>query len=87
MPFDFSAVQSLVRCPRSHSELVQDGDGLVSVDPKCRLKYAVRDDIPIMLVDEAKELSLDDWQAVMRRHGRDPLLGTPIEPLANGAQS
>ncbi len=85
MPFDFAAVQNLVRCPRSRSELVPDGDGLVSVDPNCRLKYAVRDDIPIMLVDEATELSMEAWQSVMRQHGRDPQSGRRLETAAGGA--
>ncbi|MCC7422577.1 MAG: hypothetical protein IT428_20035 [Planctomycetaceae bacterium] len=70
MPFSFPAVQGLLRCPKSRSELVQDGDGLVCVDPNCRLKFAVRDNIPIMLIDEATELSVDEWKAVMQRDGR-----------------
>jgi uncharacterized protein YbaR (Trm112 family) len=70
MPFSFPAVQGLLRCPKSRSELVQDGDGLVCTDSNCRLKFVVRDDIPIMLVDEATELSHEQWEAVMRHNGR-----------------
>lgn len=70
MSFRFEAVQDLLRCPKSHSELVQDGDALVSVDPNCRLKYPVRDGIPIMLIDEAEELSQETWRCLMQSRGR-----------------
>lgn len=40
-------------CPKCKGDLVltEPGDGLIC-NP-CRLKYAIRDDIPIMLIDEA----------------------------------
>jgi uncharacterized protein len=60
MPFDFAVLEDLLICPKSKSELVLDGDSLVSVDPACRLRYAIRDGIPIMLVDEARPLDEDD---------------------------
>ncbi len=62
-------------CPKTKAPLILDGETLVSVDPDTRLLYAVKDDIPIMLIDEAVELSLEDWSAVMSRHGRDPVTG------------
>ena len=31
----------------------------------------------VTVVDEAVELSKEQWQAVMTRNGRDPLSGTP----------
>ncbi len=62
-------------CPKTKSALVLDGGGLVSVDPESRLKYAVKDDIPIMLADEAVELSPEEWSDTMSRHGRDPKTG------------
>lgn len=71
MPFSFPAVQGLLRCPKSRSELVLDGDGLVCVDPTCRLRFSVRDDIPVMLVDEATELSVEQWETALRKNHRD----------------
>jgi uncharacterized protein len=40
-------------CPKCKGdiELTSSGDGLVC--PKCRLLYPIKDDIPIMLIDEA----------------------------------
>ncbi|MHB0949653.1 MAG: Trm112 family protein [Gemmatimonadaceae bacterium] len=51
-------------CPRCKGELdYQQGQGSAGdpsesslVCPACRLRYPVRDDIPIMLVDEATPL-------------------------------
>ncbi len=71
MVFDFSAVEDLLRCPKSGAPLVQDGDSLVSTDPNCRLRYAVRDGIPVMLVDDATELTMEQWRDVLRRSGVD----------------
>jgi len=45
-------------CPKCKGDLVltQSGDGLIC--HACSLKYEIRDDIPIMLIDEA--ISLED---------------------------
>lgn len=46
----------ILACPQCKEpvELTSDGGWLVC--RRCRLRYEVRDDIPIMLVDEAKPL-------------------------------
>ena len=43
-------------CPKCKGEieLTQEEDGLIC--ERCRLKYEIREDIPIMLIDEAKPL-------------------------------
>jgi uncharacterized protein YbaR (Trm112 family) len=43
-------------CPKCKGELRlnQTQDSLIC--EKCRLRYEIRDDIPIMLIDEAKNL-------------------------------
>jgi uncharacterized protein YbaR (Trm112 family) len=40
-------------CPKCKSELEYRESEQVLICHKCRLQYAVRDDIPIMLIDEA----------------------------------
>ncbi len=42
-------------CPKCKGDIIllEDETGLVC--PACRLKYPVRDGIPVMLVDEAEE--------------------------------
>jgi hypothetical protein len=76
MPLTLDAVVAMLRCPKSHSPLVRDGDSLVCADPACRLRFAIKDEIPIMLADEAAELAPADWSGVMQRHGRDSDSGT-----------
>jgi uncharacterized protein YbaR (Trm112 family) len=46
----------ILACPKCKGEihLNETGDGLVC--DRCRLLYEIKDDIPIMLIDEAKPL-------------------------------
>jgi uncharacterized protein YbaR (Trm112 family) len=46
----------ILACPKCHSpvHLTPAGDGLVCEN--CRLVYPIKDDIPIMLIDEAVPL-------------------------------
>ena len=71
MAFDFQALRDILVCPKSKRPLVHDGNRLVSTDPDSRLSYEIRDDIPIMLIEEARELPRDEWAAIMQKHGRD----------------
>ncbi len=45
----------ILLCPKCKSEvkLNDDKSGLVCQNSDCRLVYPIRDDIPVMLVDEA----------------------------------
>ena len=46
----------ILRCPKCKSEVVLKADesGLTCQNPECRLVYPIKNDIPVMLVDEAK---------------------------------
>jgi uncharacterized protein YbaR (Trm112 family) len=57
-------------CPETKADLVLDGSSLVSVDKETRRRYRIEDDIPIMLIDEAETLSLDEWSEIMKKHGK-----------------
>lgn len=48
---------SILVCPKCRTTLrVDDAAGeLVCTNPECGLAYPVRDDIPVLLVDEARE--------------------------------
>jgi len=52
---DKQLVEILV-CPKCKGDLDYRKDANELVCQTCRLRYEVRDDIPIMLVDEAKPL-------------------------------
>ena len=41
-------------CPACKGELVYDREHNVLDCPRCRLRYAVEDDVPNMLIEEAK---------------------------------
>lgn len=61
LPFYFIAMAvspellEILRCPKCKSkvELKPDSRGLKCVNPECSLVYPIRDDIPVMLIDEA----------------------------------
>ena len=52
-------------CPVSHAPLRQVGDFLVSTDSVTRLRYPIKDGIPVMLEEEAEEMSPDDWKSAL----------------------
>lgn len=57
-------------CPETKADLVLDGDTLVSIDKKTRRRYKIENDIPIMLIDESEILSVEEWESIMRKHGK-----------------
>ena len=57
-------------CPETKADLVLDGDTLVSVDKNTRRRYRIEDNIPIMLIEESEQLSMEEWMAVMIKHGK-----------------
>jgi uncharacterized protein YbaR (Trm112 family) len=46
----------ILACPQCKGDvaLTEKGDGLIC--KKCKLLYEIKDDIPIMLIDEAKKI-------------------------------
>jgi hypothetical protein len=57
-------------CPETKADLVLDGDTLVSTDKKTRRRYKIENDIPIMLIDESEILNMEEWEKIMRKHGK-----------------
>ncbi|MEK6589079.1 MAG: Trm112 family protein [Nitrospinota bacterium] len=55
MPID-KELLDILACPKCKGDiyLTQDGNGLIC--KPCRLMYEIKDDIPIMLIDEAIRL-------------------------------
>ena len=52
-------LMEILACPQCHSPLRADeggehGDELVCTSSTCGLAYPVRDDIPVLLIDEAR---------------------------------
>ncbi len=57
-------------CPDTKADLVLDGNTLVSTDKETRRLYRIEDDIPIMLIEESEQLSMEEWIAIMKKHGK-----------------
>jgi uncharacterized protein YbaR (Trm112 family) len=55
-------------CPESKAPLVLEENSLISTDGATRRKYKIVDDIPVMLIDESEQLSVEEWQKVMQKH-------------------
>lgn len=64
MAIDFRLLEILV-CPVSHAPLKEVGDSLVSTDADTRMRYRVDDGIPVMLIAEAEELTIEAWNEAM----------------------
>lgn len=50
----------ILACPKCKGPVKLVPDGSCLICEKCMLSYEIRDDIPIMLVEEAKPLSSSD---------------------------
>jgi uncharacterized protein YbaR (Trm112 family) len=46
----------ILACPKCKGDISMDETGNWLICEACRLKYEVRDDIPILLIDEASPL-------------------------------
>jgi len=57
-------------CPETKAKLVLDGETLVSTDRKSRRRYRIEDDIPVMLIDESEQLSMEAWTKIMKKYDR-----------------
>ena len=58
----------ILACPQSKAPVVLDGDWIVSTDPHTRRRYPIKDDIPVMLIEESEEMNEQEWREVMKRH-------------------
>ncbi|NQS98308.1 MAG: Trm112 family protein [candidate division Zixibacteria bacterium] len=45
----------ILACPQCKGDLDYDKEENVLICPECRLKYQIKEDIPVMLIDEAEK--------------------------------
>lgn len=76
MPISQELLEILV-CPETKAPLVLDGETLVSTDPTTRRRYKIKDDIPVMLIDESESLSESEWKSILEKHGVEPHTKSP----------
>ena len=46
----------ILACPKCKGDINLTDDGCGLVCDKCKLKYPIKDNIPVMLIDEAEKL-------------------------------
>ncbi len=72
MPIEPELLEILA-CPESRAAVVHhtdaDGEWLISTDAETRRRYAIRDGIPIMLIDESEQMDADAWSAALSAAG------------------
>ncbi|MCB0833254.1 MAG: Trm112 family protein [Bacteroidetes bacterium] len=52
----------ILACPDCKSPVQVSDETLVCVNASCRRQYSVKDNIPVMLIDESITLSVDEHQ-------------------------
>lgn len=53
------------RCPQCHGPLAIRKDSFLCRASSCRLEYPVVDGIPVMLIDQAQQLTEDAWTTAL----------------------
>ncbi len=66
MALDDKLLDILV-CPESKEPLIYFEEEAFLLCPASRLKYPIEDDIPVMLVDEAERLDVEDAETWVER--------------------
>jgi uncharacterized protein YbaR (Trm112 family) len=56
----------IICCPVTKADLVYFENSLISTDKETRYKYRIEEDIPVLLSDEAEQLSVEEWEKVMQ---------------------
>jgi uncharacterized protein YbaR (Trm112 family) len=57
----------ILACPKDKGPLYYFADEDALYNPRLRLRYAIRDDIPIMLIDEAETLEDPEHERLMAK--------------------
>ena len=68
MPVLDDKLLSILVCPADRGPLLLIGDELL-YNPRLRRAYRIDDGIPVLLVDEAREVGDDEHQRLMARAG------------------
>ncbi|MBA4032610.1 MAG: hypothetical protein C0478_17220 [Planctomyces sp.] len=83
MTSDWQAALPLLKCPRCFAQLATTSsvatetsgpvEGLICANADCRLQYPIRDEIPVLVIEFARELPREEWQAA----SKPPSTNTP----------
>ncbi|HEY7438752.1 MAG TPA: Trm112 family protein [Acidimicrobiia bacterium] len=66
----------ILACPQDKGPLLYFADEDALYNPRLRRRYAVRDDIPIMLIDEAETVSDSEHERLTKKAEADGIQPT-----------
>jgi uncharacterized protein len=66
----------ILACPEDKGPLLYFEDENALYNPRLKKRYAVRDDIPIMLIDEAETVSSDEHDRLLAKAESDGIKPT-----------
>jgi uncharacterized protein YbaR (Trm112 family) len=69
----------ILACPEDKGPLLYFVDEDSLYNPRLKRRYAIRDDIPIMLIDEAETVSEEEHQRLLDKAGAEGIVPT-FEP-------
>lgn len=55
----------ILACPKTKAPLIEVDGWLYSTDPETRLRYPIREGIPIMLIEEAETVAVDEFRRLV----------------------
>lgn len=70
------ALLDILACPEDKGPLFYLADEDALYNPRLQRRYPVRDDIPVMLIDEAETVSDEEHGRIMSKIGDDGLRPT-----------
>ncbi|MDP1819857.1 MAG: Trm112 family protein [Acidimicrobiales bacterium] len=66
----------ILACPQDKGPLLYIPDEDALYNPRLQRRYAVRDDIPIMLIDEAETVSAEEHDRLVAKAGAKGIIPT-----------
>lgn len=57
-------ILDILVCPISHTKLIYNKDRQELLCRASRLAYPIRKDIPVMIPEEARRLSVEEWESL-----------------------
>ena len=73
----------ILACPEDRGPLLYFGDEDSLYNPRLKRRYAIRDDIPIMLIDEAETVTDDEHARLLAKAQADGIQPTFTEEAAS----
>jgi len=70
------ALLEILACPEDKGPLLYFADEQSLYNPRLQRRYAIRDDIPIMLIDEAETVSKSEHDRLMAKADTDGIKPT-----------